>query len=116
MTAQAPRLTHLFVTGSDLAAMREFYVDRIGLAVLAEGGEYLRVGGGGGADIGLEAADEGQPPGVEINIQVADVDSVFESLSRQGVEFEGQPTDMAWGARHVWLRDPSGHRLSLYSR
>jgi len=116
MTAQSPRLTHLFLTGNDLAAMREFYVDRIGLAVLADEGEYLRLGGGGGADIGLEAAEVQQPPVLDINIQVANVDSVFESLSRHGVEFDGLPNDMPWGARHVWLRDPAGHRVSLYSK
>ena len=31
-----------------------------------------------------------------------------------GVELDQKPADMPWGWRHAYLRDPDGHRLSLY--
>jgi uncharacterized glyoxalase superfamily protein PhnB len=53
--------------------------------------------------------------GVEIVVEVPDVDSTFRRLKERGLAFDSPPADMPWGARHVWLRDPSGYRLSLYS-
>ncbi len=115
-TQRKPRLTHLFITTHDLAAMREFYVNLLGLDMLVDEGDYLRVGGGGGAHMGMEPAAKGALPAVELNIEVGDVDAVVERLSIRGVQFDALPADMPWGARHAWLRDPAGHRLSLYSR
>jgi catechol 2,3-dioxygenase-like lactoylglutathione lyase family enzyme len=36
-------------------------------------------------------------------------------LSAAGTRFDGEPADQEWGARHVWLADPDGNRLSLFS-
>lgn len=111
-----PRFSHLFVHVKSLRESREFYVDLLGMEVLMESAEYLRVGGGGGFHIGMEeeplALDSS---GIEINMQVPDVDEAYQRLRAAGVAFDGAPQDMPWGARHVWLRDPSGHRLSIFT-
>ncbi len=103
----------------DLERSRRFYVDILDLDLLMHEGGYLRVGGDGGFHIGME---EGRPelmggPGIELVIQVDDVDAEYERLSSAelGVEFAGPPADQEWGGRHVWLTDPDGYRLSLYS-
>jgi catechol 2,3-dioxygenase-like lactoylglutathione lyase family enzyme len=40
---------------------------------------------------------------------------VDRELVAGGVRFSGPPEDQEWGARHAWLIDPDGHRLSIYS-
>lgn len=112
-------LSHLFVSVRDLAATHRFYVELLGLEVLmggpAEG--YLRLGGNDGFHMGVEAhPDAAVPtPGIELVIRVDDVDATYARLRAAGVAFDGPPADQEWGARHAWLRDPSGYRLSIYS-
>ncbi len=109
------RLSHLYVTVSHLAAARAFWTNLIGLDVLVDDDEYLRLGGDGGYTMGMERAADGEAPEVEIVVRVADVDATYERLQAAGVECGGPPEEMPWGARHVWLRDPDGHLISIYS-
>jgi uncharacterized glyoxalase superfamily protein PhnB len=80
--------------------------------------DYLRVGGGHGFSIGFEA-DRGLPDeldeGIEIVIRVDDVDATWARLRDAGVPLGDPPADQEWGDRHAWLRDPTGHRVSIYS-
>ena len=110
------RLSHLFVHVASLAASRLFYVDQLGLDVLAEEPGYLRIGNADGWHIGMEEAEPVGADGIELVIRVPDVDAAYARLSDVGVGFDTPPTDTDWGARHAWLRDPSGYRLSIYSR
>ena len=115
----APHLSHLFVSVRDLHATHRFYVEQLGLGVLVGGPDrtYMRLGGGGGFHIGFEVIPAAANPtdGIEIVIRVEDVDAVHARLIAAGVEFDAPPADQVWGARHVWLRDPTGYRVSLYS-
>jgi len=110
-------LSHLFVHVSDLNRARRFYVQLLGLSVLMEEEGYLRVGGAGGFHMGLEERDEAEigAAGIEIVVNVPDVDAAYQTLSAAGVAFDSPPADMPWGARHAWLTDPDGYRLSIYS-
>lgn len=115
MTVQA-RLSHLFMHVTDLAAIRRFYVDQLGLEVLMEEPGYLRIGNADGWHIGMEEVpDEVGSIGIELVLRVDDVDEAYARLTDAGVSFDTAPRDMEWGARHAWLRDPSGYRLSIYS-
>ncbi|MGH2428214.1 MAG: VOC family protein [Candidatus Limnocylindria bacterium] len=110
------RLSHLFVHVRSLEDARRFYVDLLGLAVLMEEPGYLRIGNADGWHIGMEEVpDRIGSAGIEIVLRVEDVDAAYERLTAEGVAFETEPQDMPWGARHAWLRDPSGYRLSIYS-
>jgi lactoylglutathione lyase len=114
-------LSHLFVHMTSLRASRSFYVERLGLELLDGTGEdgsgYMRLGGGGGFALGMEerAPAEVGAAGIELVLEVADVDTEYERLQQLGVAFEAGPTNRGWGARHCWLRDPDGYRISLYS-
>jgi catechol 2,3-dioxygenase-like lactoylglutathione lyase family enzyme len=112
------RFSHLFVLVSDLARAKRFYVEDLGFDVLMETPGYLRVGAADGFHLGLEEGDPGDvgASGIEVVIEVADVDRAYERLSARGIRFDGPPEDQEWGARHAWLRDPDGYRLSIYSR
>jgi catechol 2,3-dioxygenase-like lactoylglutathione lyase family enzyme len=116
MDDRGPRLSHLFVTAPAPDEMRRFYVELLGLRVLLEEDGYLRIGGGGGFHLGIEAAERDDDPAIELNVEVPDVDAAYHRLRDHGVAFDAPPQDVPWGARHAWLRDPAGHRLSLYSR
>jgi catechol 2,3-dioxygenase-like lactoylglutathione lyase family enzyme len=109
------RLNHLYATVSDLARARAFWTKVVGLEVLLDDDEYLRLGGAGGFTMGMERAEEGDAPELEVVVRVADVDATYERLQAAGVECYGPPEDMPWAARHVWLRDPDGHLISIYS-
>lgn len=111
-----PRLTHLFMRVLDLDRTRTFYVDMLGLDLLAEYPGYLRVGDER-FHVGIEegVSEEIGAPGIELTIQVDDVDAAFARLRDQGVDVTSEPADMSWGARHAWLRDPDGYTLSIYS-
>jgi catechol 2,3-dioxygenase-like lactoylglutathione lyase family enzyme len=111
----AARLSHLFVHVADLSASRHFYADLLGLDVLMEEPGYLRIGNADGWHVGMEELEPVGADGIELVVRVADVDHVFARLTDAGIAFETEPTDMSWGARHAWLRDPSGYRLSIYS-
>jgi catechol 2,3-dioxygenase-like lactoylglutathione lyase family enzyme len=109
-------LSHVFMLVGDLAAARHFYVDVLGLEMLVDDGGYVRVGGGGGFHIGMEQGEVADVDGgPEINVQVADVDAEYARLTAAGVPFDGPPVDQEWGARHAWLRDPDGRRLSIFT-
>jgi catechol 2,3-dioxygenase-like lactoylglutathione lyase family enzyme len=112
----AASFSHLFLHVSDLERTRDFYVDQLGVEVLMESNGYLRLGGGGGFHVGVEqrASSEIGAPGIELELQVDDVDALVAALREAGVAVT-EPSDQEWGARHAWLHDPDGYRLSIWS-
>lgn len=110
------RLSHVFMVVSDLEAERRLLVDIVGLQVLLEEGEYVRIGGQGGFHLGLEEGPHGSRcDDFEIDIQVDDIEEVHRRLVEAGISVEGPPEQQEWGGRHVWFRDVDGRRLSVFS-
>ena len=107
-------LSHLFMPVGSLDEARRMYVDLLGLEVLVDGAGYVRVGGGGGFHMGIELKSTGAATQPEIVVRVDDVDAMAERLRAAGVEVT-QPTDQEWGARHAWLHDADGRRISIYT-
>ncbi len=101
----------------DLDKAKWFWLEALGLQLLDDRGAYIAVGGHGGFAIGIEQAPAGQvsPEGPELTLRVDDVDAAVERLISLGVEIEEGPSDQPWQARHAWLRDPDGRRISIYS-
>jgi catechol 2,3-dioxygenase-like lactoylglutathione lyase family enzyme len=112
-----PHLTHLFMEVSDMTAARRFWIDALGLELLDDRGAYIAVGGNGGFAIGIEQVPDGQvsADGPEITLRVDDVDATVARLRELGVQIETEPADQPWQARHAWLHDPDGRRMSIYS-
>jgi catechol 2,3-dioxygenase-like lactoylglutathione lyase family enzyme len=111
------RLSHLFLFVSDLERSRRFYTELLGLKVLLEENGYLRVGVPDGVHIGMEVGKPWQigARGVEINLEVDDVDDWARRLKGQGIRLDQEPSDMPWGARHAFFQDPDGYRLSVFT-
>ena len=100
---------------SDLEGQRRLLVDVVGLHVLMDEGGYVRIGGEGGFHLGLEEGSRAAPcDGLEINIQVDDVDVVHRRLLEAGASVESPPEEQEWGHRHVWFRDVDGRRMSVF--
>lgn len=111
------RLSHLFMHVTDLDRSRRFYSEVVGLEVLLEHPGYVRFGGAGGFHIGMEQRDVPQvgAAGVEIVIEVDDVEAHYRRMSEHGVTFSSPPEAQPWGATHAWFTDPDGYRVSIYS-
>ena len=107
------RLSHLFMLTTELDASRRLFVELLGLELLRDEGDYLRVGGGGGFHLGIEEGLASPNSGLEIVIAVDDIDQAYLALERGGIAVEAPPEEQPWGGRHVWFRDHDGRRLSV---
>jgi catechol 2,3-dioxygenase-like lactoylglutathione lyase family enzyme len=110
----------------DMAAMRRFYEDVLGLELQRElspnwleyqlGGNTLAL-----ARPSLTAADAPTPAGsaalqLAFKVPAADVDASAEELVRAGVALVSPPTDHAFGHRTLFFRDPDGNLLEVYAK
>jgi catechol 2,3-dioxygenase-like lactoylglutathione lyase family enzyme len=53
--------------------------------------------------------------GVDISIEVADVDAAFERARAEGLEILRELRDEPWGIRRFFLRDPTGRTINVAS-
>ena len=109
----------------DMAAMRRFYEDILGLPVLRElspGWIEYRLGGNtlALARPSLTAADAPTPNGsaslqLAFKVSVAEVDRCADELVRKGVNLVSPPKDQVFGHRTLFFRDPDGNLLEVFA-
>ena len=109
----------------DMAAMRRFYQDILGFALLRElspGWIEYRVGDNtlALAKPSLTAADVPAPSGsaslqLAFKVSVLEVDQCADELVRQGVNLLSPPTDQVFGHRTLFFRDPDGNLLEVFA-
>lgn len=101
---------------SDLAGLRSFYEDTVGLGVYREYGQGGEVTGVvyflGGGFLEVAAAATPSPP-VTLWLQVADVGAEAARLHSAGVAVLREATRMPWGLVELWVRDPQGNELRV---
>jgi len=51
-----------------------------------------------------------------LDIEVADVDAVFERVGEGSASVVKPPQSYPWGTRSLWLRDPDGNIANLFQR
>ena len=128
---QLAQIHHVAIIVSDYAAAREFYVDRLGFAVVREHfrpgrGDWkldLRVGEGPDA-VELEIFGEPDPPrrvtrpeacGLRhLAFRVADIDDAVAWLAERGIPWEPVRVDEFTGGRMTFFFDPDGLPLELH--
>lgn len=109
----------------NMAAMRRFYEDVIGLPLERElspnwleyrlGGNTLAL-----AKPSLTASDAPMPTGtaslqLAFRVSAADVDACADELGRKGIALVSPPTDRPFGHRTLFFRDPDGNLLEMYA-
>jgi catechol 2,3-dioxygenase-like lactoylglutathione lyase family enzyme len=109
----------------DMAAMRRFYQDVLGLSLQRElSPNWLEYQFGGNtlalAKPSLTASDPPTPTGsaslqLAFKVSAADVDACADELLRQGVTLVSPPTDRAFGHRTLFFRDPDGNLLEMFA-
>lgn len=122
---------HVAIIVSDYKAAREFYVDKLGFAVVRENyrpgrGDWkldLRVGDGPGA-VELEIFAEPDPPARltrpeacglrHLAFRVPDVDAAVRHLAQLGIPCEPVRTDDYTGKKMTFFFDPDGLPLELH--
>ena len=107
------------VIGTDkIAASREFYTRYFGFAVSFEADWYISLKSKHNPQFELALLDyrHASVPqacrhparGVLINIEVAEVDSVYEKLKQAGLTMLLELRSEEWGQRHFITQDPNG--------
>ena len=109
----------------DMAAMRRFYEDILGLSLLRElspGWVEYRVGDNtlALARPRLTAQDAPTPNGsaslqLAFKVSVPEVDQCADELVRQGVTLLSPPINQVFGHRTLFFRDPDGNLLEIFA-
>jgi DNA-binding transcriptional ArsR family regulator/catechol 2,3-dioxygenase-like lactoylglutathione lyase family enzyme len=111
-------LTSVMLYVSSVPKAVSFYTT-CGFDLVRDDEGLARMGAPGGGELLLHpVSDDGSvdAPGINLYFQVPDLDGHYDRLCDAGIEFDFPPTDMAWGRRHAYLRDPDGHTLSFVQR
>ncbi|MDQ3679074.1 MAG: VOC family protein [Actinomycetota bacterium] len=100
----------------DLASLRGFYEDVLGLRIYREYGQGGRVTGVvyflGGGFLEVAAATSPSPP-LTLWLQVPDASAEATRLDAAGVEIIQGARRMPWGLIELWARDPQGNELRI---
>ncbi len=117
--AKGPALGQTLLMVRDPQMSKQFYMEVLGLKLNYDHGEFVSLTTSNGAWIGLHLAEKPEEitsPGIELDFKVDDVDREYERIKALGVPLKGPPEDMPWKWRHLFLRDPDGYNISLYTR
>jgi catechol 2,3-dioxygenase-like lactoylglutathione lyase family enzyme/DNA-binding transcriptional ArsR family regulator len=111
-------LTSVMLYVSSVPKAVSFY-STCGFDLVRDDEGLARMGAPGGGELLLHPVPDAasvDAPGINLYFEVPDLDGHYDRLCDAGIEFDFPPTDMAWGRRHAYLRDPDGHMLSFVQR
>ena len=108
--------SRILLRPSDARRSQSFYRDVLGLAVYREFGPADHPGvvfflGNGLLEVSGRSADP--PQGLALWLQVRDVATEHDRLSRAGVTIPQPPRLEPWGLVEMWIEDPDGVRIVL---
>ena len=99
------------ITCDAIEESRDFYAGVLGFDVAMDMGWIVTLASPDvpTAQISLvSATEEAAKPIPDITVEVDDVDSVHDAVSRSGHEIVYPLTDEEWGVRRFFVRDPGG--------
>jgi len=119
-------LTHACIVTDDVAGLRAFYERVLGVAATRTHDDYVEFATRGGAlSLYSRAKLEPYAPGattpgsnraVMLEFEVSDVDAEYARLRDSVRDWVKTPSTQPWGNRSIYLRDPDGNLVNLYTR
>jgi len=107
------RLSYVVIFTGDVAGMRRFYEDQVGLAVREQSPEWVAFDTAG-ATLALRAAPEGARRGVQFTFATSDLEARVQELLAQGAAIDPPGiVSSPWG-RTISLADAEGTALTLW--
>jgi catechol 2,3-dioxygenase-like lactoylglutathione lyase family enzyme len=108
------KISHMVLPVSDVRKARDWYVDKLGFKLDREHNEAVGIKDDSGLTIFLiRTANSLAGQKITLTIQVDNVDSKYEELSRMGVKFLSPPKRQFWGYGAEVL-DPDGYKNDLW--
>lgn len=107
------RLGYVILFTGDIAGMRRFYEDGIGLAAREHSAEWVEFDTAG-ATLALAAMADPARRGVELRFLTGDIEARVAELSSRGAAFDPPGVELLPWGRIARLRDPEGNPLSLW--
>jgi len=103
------------IATEQLAAMKAFYGELLGLTLAMDHGWILTFVGVGQTSPQVSFAVEGGSgtPVPELSLEVDDLDEVLRRLAGAGYAPEYGPVTEPWGVRRFFVRDPGGRLLNF---
>lgn len=110
--------SHVVLRVSDLAAAREFYIDKLELPVLDDHQQMFSIRAGqlrvsvfpGGKQL---AADGSEDANAAMILRTSNLDDAVARLKEKGVPFEGEIVEAPGFMRHIAFTDPDNNLLYL---
>ena len=106
----------------DIVAAKQFYEQKLGLRLKADGSEYgYCVFKSGSTELVVESVAEDAPEEDRVlvgrftglSFTVQDAEAKHRELQALGVQFTGLPEKQFWGGILATLQDPSGNELQI---
>ena len=106
----------------DISAAKQFYSEKLGLALKADGNQYgYCVFNSGSTELVIETVGDDAPEEEQalvgrftgLSFTVADVEAKHRELVLLGVVFTGEPEKQFWGGTIATLRDTAGNELQI---
>ncbi len=123
-----PALTHIWLLVDDMPRALDFYHETLGLDITSNLGEYVEFTVNEQFHLALftRLAMRAGEPHIALNpvsgqravlsFEVASVDELANSLRVKGMRLTSEPANhQEWGLRTIFLQDPDGALLCLYS-
>ena len=103
------------ISTPDIAEVKRFYQDVLGLEVLMDHGWIATYGSSDNMNIQISFASEGGSgtPVPDISIEVDDVDVALERARKGGFKVIYGPVDEPWGVRRFYVSDPFGKLINI---
>ncbi len=106
------RLEYVIIFTGDMAGMRRFYQDGLGLAASEHSPEWVEFDTSG-ATLALHAMPDPDKRGVQLRFATGDIEARVKELSGRGARFDPPGIErFPWG-RLAYLWDPEGNHLTL---
>ena len=109
-------LTYAIVTTQDVPRARRFFREKLGLTTEDDMGDAFSqfTTRAGTLWAVMQAPTHQPPPGVELYLQVDDVDAAYGLWKERGVDMVTEPHDQPFG-RTFAFKDPDGRVLHAYA-